>query len=96
VEVEVLYLFKTHMGHIAVDMTRVMAEVDIIANNLICCFKHQAILLSLYIFLYVACQVLLVVVMGVSTHQVMVAITYLVKVMYVSVLSDLEVVFLYD
>lgn len=79
--VEVLYLLKTHMGHIAVDRTQVMAEVNIITNNLICCFEHQILLLSLATFLYVVCQALLVVVMGVSTHQAMVVITYLVEVM---------------
>lgn len=79
--VEVLYLFKTHMGRIAVDRNRVMAEVNIIANNLICCFEHQILFLSLTTFLYVVCQALLVVVMGASTHQVMVVITYLVEVM---------------
>jgi len=58
-----------------------MAEVNTIANNLICCFENQFFFLSLTTFLYVVFQAHLVVVMGVSTHQVMVVITYLVEVM---------------
>lgn len=80
--VEVLYLLKTHMGHIAVDRTQATAEVDIFADDLICYFEHQNLLLSLYIFnLCFACQVLMVVVMRACTHQVMVVTTYLVEVM---------------
>lgn len=35
VAVEVLYLFKTHMGHIAADRQPVMVEVVIVADNLL-------------------------------------------------------------
>lgn len=52
VAVEVLYLLKTHMGHIAVDRTQATAEVDIFADDLICYFEHQNLLLSLYIFMF--------------------------------------------
>lgn len=82
VAVEVLYLFKTHMGHIAADRQPVMVEVVIVADNLLF-LTSKFYLLCSYIFIMccIACQVLSVVVAAVYIHQVMVVITYLVEVM---------------